>query len=305
MKNIRTDLAVELRENLSYEPKGVLVESDTKDAGLEVTRVRVLDERGERELGKPKGNYITVELANIADQTPAMREAFAKTIGEELSSLAGDALSGTILVIGLGNRAVTPDALGPKTCEDVFITRHIKALIPEAIDERAATVCALAPGVLGVTGLETGEVVKSVVKSVHPSLVVAVDALASRKTGRIGSSVQISDTGISPGSGLGTKRQALNEKTLGAKVLALGVPMVTYASTIAADLVESALGQELEEQEMEKMVSTLLAAQGGDLIVTPKNIDCLIDKTAELLGKALNYALNPCLSPEEIRDFME
>ena len=305
MRDIRTDLALELRENLGRSPKGVEVEEYQTDQDFHVTHVEITSLRGEAELGKPMGNYITVEMESISGMPPERLESAAKEVGAQIEKLSTGNCEGTILIVGLGNRKVTPDALGPKVTERVFVTRHIRQHIPEAIDQRAATVCAIAPGVLGVTGMETEEVVSSICSEIKPSLVIAIDALASRKTGRIGASIQISDTGISPGSGLGNHRKSLNEEGLGAKVMAIGVPMVTYAATIAGDLVENALGASVDEGDLRQLVDAVVSAEGGELIVTPKNIDVLIDKTSQLVAKSLNYALHRGISAEEIRAFME
>jgi len=256
-------------------------------------------------MGKPIGNYITIETKDMEEITPKNRRDFAREIGREIARLAEGRRKGPVLIVGLGNRKVTPDALGPLVCERVFISRHIKENLPEMIDQRAESVCAIAPGVLGVTGMETGEVVHGVVGELHPSLIIAIDALASRRTARIGTSVQISDTGISPGSGLGNHRKPLDERSLGAKVIALGIPMVTYAATIAGDLMEAALGGSAESKDLEQLIATVISAKGADLIVTPKDIDMLIDKTADLLAESLNYALHPELSEKEIRSYME
>ncbi len=305
MRNIRTDMAVELQENLPSEQKGISHQEEKTRGGLNISRVRIENDEGARAMGKPIGNYITIETKDMEEITPKNSRDFAKEIGREIGILAEGCMQGTILIVGLGNRNVTPDALGPLVCERVFVSRHIKENIPEMIDERAATVCAIAPGVLGVTGMETGEVIKGVAEELHPTLVIAIDALAARKTGRIGTSVQIADTGISPGSGLGSNRKALNQESLGAKVIALGIPMVTYASTIAEDLIENALDSSVEQADLQQLVSAVVSAKGGDLIVTPKNIDMLIDKTASLLAESLNYALHPRLSEKEIRSYME
>lgn len=306
MRDIRTDMAVEIRESLPERQEGVQCEERETEAGLKLTWVKIQSQEGARAMGKPMGNYLTLETRQLEEVTPRQRAEFAREIGSELKKMmTEDGNTRPVLIIGLGNRDVTPDALGPKVCEQVFVSRHIKEHLPEAIDSRAGSVCAIAPGVLGVTGLETFEVVKGIVEEVHPGLVIAIDALAARKTSRIGTSVQIADTGIAPGAGIGNHRKALSQETLGVKVIGIGVPMVAYARTIAGDILENALGASADAADMEQLLGAVYAAKGGEMIVTPKNIDFLVDKTAELLAKALNTALHPTINEEEIRAFME
>lgn len=300
MSNIRTDLAIEAAEREYTLPKGVEVNEYTPFEGIEVTHVEILTEEGEKALGKQRGHYITIESNDIHSQPKDMQEKFADAVAGELKTLIKRKGEQTVLIVGLGNRAVTPDALGPRVCEKVFVTRHIKEYVPESIDDRAGTVCAIAPGVLGVTGLETSEVIRGIVEKVKPGVVIAVDALASRKISRIGCSVQISDTGIDPGSGIGNKRKALTKETLGTDVIAVGVPMVVYAYTVASDLLESA-----EIKEVEKLAEKIMSAKGSDLIVTPKEIDIMIDKTAAVIADAINKAVNEGLSKEEIENYMQ
>ena len=304
MGSIRTDLAMEVRESLGYAPSGVAVDEWETETGAHATRVQVKSVVGERALGKPIGRYVTLEMPELYGADAPTRDAFARDVAEALKEFLPQKDQPVAMVIGLGNRSVTPDALGPGVCDKVFVTRHIKKHIPEAIDRRASSIAAFAPGVLGVTGMETSEVVRGIAAQVRPDVIIAIDALAARKTERIGSSVQISDSGIAPGSGLGNHRVPLNRASLGMDVIAIGVPMVAYASTIAADLIEGALGGAVAQEDIEELTATVISAKGGDLVVTPKEIDILIDKTAETLASALNYALNPCISPEEIRAYM-
>ena len=183
MRDIRTDMAVEIRESLPERQEGVQCEERETEAGLKLTWVKIQSQEGARAMGKPMGNYLTLETRQLEEVTPRQRAEFAREIGAELKKMmTEDGNTRPVLIIGLGNRDVTPDALGPKVCEQVFVSRHIKEHLPEAIDSRAGSVCAIAPGVLGVTGLETFEVVKGIVEEVHPGLVIAIDALAARKS---------------------------------------------------------------------------------------------------------------------------
>lgn len=303
MKNIRTDLAMEKTEDQVFIPKGIAVRNDVVDGDIKVTYVNVMTQEGSYSIGKPIGKYITVECENIFNMPKEKKDMFSKTVASELKKVI-DNTDGPILIVGLGNRDITPDALGPKSCEHIFVTRHIKEHVPDSIDERAANVCAIAPGVLGVTGLETIEVIKGIADKIKPSVIIAIDALASRKTNRIGCSVQISDSGIDPGSGIGNKRKALNRESLGTDVVAIGVPMVVYAHTIAADLIESAFS-DISEEEIESLSEHIMNAKGGELIVTPKEVDMIVDKVAEILGNSINLAVNGELSTHEIENYMQ
>lgn len=303
MGGIRTDMALEAREMAGEHVDGV--ESWTEEGdGFSVSWVNIKDETGAKSLNRAIGQYITLDIPPVNNIMPDDRESMEATVSQYLSELIGDD-QGNVLVVGLGNKDVSPDALGPKTCENVFVTRHIKEYIPEAIDQRAATLCAIAPGVLGTTGLETFEVIRGIVERVRPSIVIAIDALCSRNTWRIGASIQMSDAGIEPGGGVGNKRFALNHSTLGCRVIALGVPMVAYASTVAADLVGQAIRSHPFGIREEEIVERIICEKGADLIITPKNIDELITKSAKLLGNAINMAVNPLISKSYIRDLTE
>jgi spore protease len=208
-KNIRTDLAMEAREMAQEQGRhdipGVQVENFKAEEDISITRVEVVSEIGEKNIGKPIGNYITLETPGIRDRDPVYEELVKKCLADEIRRLVNLNKDSVILVVGLGNWNVTADAVGPKVVDRVLVTRHIFEYVPDQVDERMRRICAVAPGVLGITGVETGEIVKGIVDKVQPDLVIAIDALASRKTERIGSTIQIADTGISPGSGIGNK----------------------------------------------------------------------------------------------------
>ncbi len=299
---IRTDLALEARENLSYVPEGVDASEEEK-GNIKITRVTVKNFMGEIHLRKPQGQYITLDMKNIASMLPEERKETASAVAEELKKLIGK-MDGGVLVVGLGNRAITPDSIGPKTCDGIFVTRHIKEHIPEAIDERASTVFAIAPGVLGVTGLESLEVIKGIVSQTHPELVIAVDALAARNISRIGASIQITDSGISPGAGLGNRREGLNDRNLSVRVIAIGVPTVVYASTIAADIIDEMMDN-VDSELKEKLISKTEGTKGAELVVSPKDIDVLSTHASKLLAHAINMAVNPYISDEEIEAYMD
>ncbi len=298
---IRTDMALELADNAG-EIRGVTNEIFVNQQGMEISRIHVETYEAAARLGKPVGNYITIDMGNIASLLPEKRRTLAMTCGEELGRLIENKES--VLVVGLGNRMVTPDSLGPKACEGVFVTRHIKAHIPDAIDERAATVSAISPGVLGVTGIESEEVIDSLCARLKPDAVIAVDALAAREVRRIGSSIQICDTGIQPGAGLGNRRRMINRESMGVEVVAIGVPTVAYASTLAADQLSEAAEDIFEEDTLSEIMERIMKP-ADDLVVTPTDIDKLTDHAAAVIAEAINIAVNPHIPYEDIRDFMD
>ena len=322
MSSIRTDLAMEARELYSQHNKdmdGIESESE-EEGGIEVTRVRVTSLKGEVKLGKPIGNYITIEAGGIKEGEPEFEESVSHRISEELKTLLELNRDSTVLVVGLGNWNITPDSLGPKVVGKIMVTRHILELIPDQVDERVRAVCAVAPGVLGITGIETGEVIKGIVDMVKPDVVLVIDALASRKTQRIGTTIQIADTGVNPGSGLGNKRMSINEESLGVKTIAIGVPMVVYAHTIARDSLDILINEqfnkgeagaefykslgEMQEEQLDAMVKDVLTQGFGDLVVTPKEVDMLVEDVSRIISEGLNLALHDNITLEESRRFL-
>lgn len=247
---------------------------ERESEGLSVTQVDILDEQGQAALGKPVGRYVTVELPRFDRDRLRPAQAVAK---ELTALLAGR--EGGVLVVGLGNRAVTPDALGPCVAERLFLTRHLIANLPAQFDG-CREVSAVTPGVLATTGIETLEIVRGAVSHVKPALVIAIDALAAGSMERLCRTVQLSDTGIVPGSGVGNRRAAFSEETLGVPVLCLGVPTVVDAS---------ALCESADER----------------LIVTPRDIDAQIAWLGSVLADAINFALHPAFSHEEIAQFVQ
>ncbi len=320
--NARTDLAKEAREMYlekdsgNAEVPGVRATDLNYGSGITVTRVEILNKQGEESLGKPKGKYITVEFPNRDEVRQEFYEEACRVCAKELVPLLGDNTDGPILVIGLGNRNITADALGPKTVDSVLITRHLLEYMPEEIDSRLRSVCAVAPGVLGITGVETGEIVKGLAEKVRPSLIIAIDALCSRRIERINNTVQMTDTGITPGAGIGNKRMSLNRENLGVPVVAIGVPTVIDAATIAGDtidiLVNEMRNSAKENLPLYKMLSTvaeedkytvikqILNPIHGDFVVTPKEIDTLVEDIAHIIANGINIALHPGITLEDV-----
>ena len=296
MRAIWTDLAMEAH--------GGPFESEQLGGGIERTVVRIEDEQGERELGRPKGTYVTLSCPQTMTIDLTTRRALSEQVARTLREML-PAKARTVLVTGLGNRSVTPDALGPRTVERVLVTRHMDGTLPEDVARRMGSVCAAAPGVLGVTGIETAEVLRGMAAHVKPDAVIAVDALAARDSRRICSTIQVADTGISPGSGVGNHRKALTRDTLGVPVIAVGVPMVVYASTIARDAVGALAGEDTQDEEkLAACVERVVSERLGEMIVTPREVDALVERMAGIVAEGINLALHPGLSAAEIAQLM-
>ena len=292
MKSIRTDLALEANEIWQQS-----AEDTTKRSGVRareyrargnlITVVEILNEDGVRALGKPKGNYVTLSLEKGTLREPVGFSRTAAQLGRILARmLPGD---GPVLVAGLGNAAVTPDAIGPRCLDHLVVTRHLGRTFPQL-----RPVSAIAPGVLGTTGLESVEVVRGIVERSKPCCVIVVDALASRDPDRLCTTVQVTDTGITPGSGVGNARAAFDSRTLGVPVLAVGVPTVVEAKTL---LWSSLSDHGIKDSEMR-------ISCAPSLVVTPKDIDARIGRISRLLGYGISLGLHKSLSVADISCFV-
>lgn len=289
----RTDLALEAREIWQESAEKTTRLSGVKatkqrQEGYPVTRVDILDGRGEAALGKPQGSYLTIDLTTFWQRKADFFERAVRAVGSQLKTLLPP--EGPALVIGLGNAAMTPDAVGPLAVDSVLVTRHLIAAMPKHFSG-FRPVAVQRTGVLGTTGVESAEAVRGLVAEVQPALVIAVDALASRRVGRVCATVQLSDTGIIPGSGVGNHRSALNRETLGVPVFAVGIPTVVDAATLAADLMEEAGIADIDEDK--------LRAGQQNLMVTPRDIDQQVRDLAKVVGYGINWALQD-LEIEEI-----
>lgn len=287
---------MEARRIWSEENPGELegAEEETRsDRGFSVVTVRVTGDRAAEELCKPKGTYVTVELGRFLRREDDAFSDGAQVISGVLRRLLPEG-EGTVLVAGLGNPSITPDALGHLTVKNVLVTRHLRERSPREF-QGFGSVAAVEPGVLGTTGVESADLVEAVVKKIRPRAVIAVDALASRSAGRVCTTVQISDTGIVPGSGVGNARAALSRETLGVPVIALGVPTVVDAATLALDLAREA-GSELDAQA--------LRARSAGMIVTPREIDANVAGISRLIGYGIDLAMHPGLTVEDIDLFL-
>lgn len=289
--NFRTDLAVEatahLHDNL---PNGVQVRNTTEDS-IAISSVIIETEEAAKALGKEIGQYITITVDPFYAAARYSQQEI-EVIAKQISLLVKGRTPA--LVIGLGNEQITPDAIGPLTIEQILATRHISPeLAKQSGLEMLRPVCALAPGVLGQTGIESAEIIKALVDRIHPGVVIVIDAFAARESNRVGSTVQISDSGISPGSGVLNTRAQISEKSLGVPVIAIGVPTVIDATTLASDLLR-------HTPDKAEAFANQYEAQGHPMMVTPKEIDLLVEKAAQILSMSINRALQPDLSVEDI-----
>lgn len=310
MYNFRTDLAVERNDiykrvnNIQNEIDGVKIENESQE-DIEISRVRIINEEGEKKLGKPIGNYITLDVKNIKIVDDEKIEQIAEVVADELRNVIGEHINDTedILVVGLGNIYVTPDALGPKVVPHIEVTRHILEYMPKAMPEDTRPVSAISPGVLGTTGIETMEVLKGIVDNTHPKLLIVIDALASRSIERISSSIQIADTGIVPGAGVDNKRKEISIKTLGIPVIALGIPTVVDLASITNDCInlfieslqQKAMSNsylnDIKEKDNYEEIKEALIPKDYNMIVTPKEIDKLIENMSKIISKGINKAV--------------
>ena len=323
MVNVRTDLAIEAtayyKENNSEELEGIEV-TEREEDGNTITIVKVLNKNGVKKIGKPIGSYITIEIPEFTAYDGELMDDSSKVLGTTLKSFLNIKNDDKVLVVGLGNIKVTPDALGPKVAEKIMVTRHLDAVMPEIIEEKIISTATIYPGVLGVTGIETYEIVKSIVDRIKPTLVICVDALASRKTERVNRTIQICDTGISPGSGIGNHRMMLNEESLGRKVIGIGVPTVVHASTVANDTIDLLLDdlikksteggefynmlKSVDKDEKSILIEEILSPFLGDMIVTPKEVDLMIDSLSKIIANGINIAVQPEMTMEDINKFL-
>ncbi|MBQ7596653.1 MAG: GPR endopeptidase [Clostridia bacterium] len=287
--DFRTDLAIEKCETLpDMKSYGVLSEV-TQHKDVRLTKIRITNERGERELGKPRGTYITAEIPPLTKYSVCDEELIS-FLGGQLASLLPK--SGTVLTVGLGNENITPDALGPESCSVILATRHISAELAKSAglgDLRPSAV--LSPGVMGQTGVESAEIIKSLVGFLDPAAVIVIDALAARRLSRLGCTVQMADSGIVPGSGVDNARSALNKETLGVPVISVGIPTVVDALTLANDITGSDRSDYPDFKE--------------NMIVTSREIDLVIGRASKLVGMTVNKALQPHVSVDEMLMLLE
>ena len=309
--DFRTDLALERRDiyrkanQIENEIPGVESEELQEGENIYTTKVKILDKQGEEAIGKPAGTYVTIDIKNLKMAAEEEIEKAAVSVNRELQDIISKHIEpeDDILVVGLGNLAVTPDSLGPKVVQDIDITRHLLKYAPQYLEENARPVSAIAPGVLGTTGIETQEILQGIIENVKPKMLIVIDSLASKSIERISSSIQIADTGIVPGAGVGNARKELSQNTLGIPVIAIGVPMVVEAATIAADSLDLFIEKmqkqaksndflnKLRDEDKYSAIKEALVEEKFDLIVTPKEIDDLIENMSSVVARGINKSL--------------
>lgn len=318
---IRTDLAIENYEYLceiAQEITGAETQETTKN-DIKITTVKIDTDEAQKALGKPKGKYITIEMPDMQTSEREEYEKMCIALADELRPLLNLKKGQTVLVAGLGNWNITPDSLGPDVVSKIMVTRHLFCYMPESMSDSLRSVCAISPGVLGITGMETGEIIKSVCEKIKPDAVIAIDALSSRSVDRISRTIQLCDTGISPGAGVGNKRKELSQNTLGVPVIAIGVPTVIDAAQIARDSLTGSIRNILKQtdnntdkykafysflEEAEENVNDFLPDNLGAFFVTPKDVDSLIEKTSKIVANGINLALHDDISFDDINAFL-
>lgn len=360
VNSVRTDLALEAHQVIverqgGPEIAGVRVETESKPEAR-VSRVYIETEQGAQAMGKAKGTYVTLEAPALRERNKEAQEDVAAALAQEIAWFLDHLQIGAeapCLVVGLGNWNATPDALGPRAVSELLVTRHLHEMSPPELRGGLRPVSAIAPGVLGLTGIETGEIIRGIVDRIQPELVVCIDALAARSSERLCTTIQLADTGITPGAGVGNKRLGITAESMGVPVLALGVPTVIHAMTIVSDALDlmqpggkdrqdatrpaftgakgvrldpsrinlfgsgaqaqrgaeqprhDALGLPLDPAQKRVVLQHVLGPQFGQMIVTPKEIDALIDDVAECLAGALNTALHPALDLDDILTYLQ
>lgn len=311
MFNFRTDLASERRDiyqkanQLEGDIDGIESEKEEIDENLKVERVKITNENGAKAIGKPVGNYITIDIQKLKIAQEEEIKKASEVLSNELRKIIDSHIDkqGEILVVGLGNIYVTPDALGPKVINNIEVTRHIINYLPQYVEEGTRMVSAISPGVLGTTGIETVEILKGIVDNIHPKLVIVIDALASRSIERISSTVQISDTGIVPGAGVGNTRSEISQKTLGIPVVAIGIPTVVETAVLVNDCLDLFIQKlqdeaksndylnKLKEEDNYAEIKEALVPNDYNLIVTPKEIDDLIENMSDIVAQGINASV--------------
>lgn len=282
--NFRTDLALERCENLDKKSLGGVEMEVFEENGAKITRIDILNSEGEKTVGKPTGKYVTVEVTPFARHAQFIDDSL-EAVSKEIRRIIPE--KGSVLVAGLGNMSITPDALGPKCASMIFATRHITGeLLKSTGLSGLRCVSSVATGVAGETGAEAGEIIKGIVQTVKPDVVITVDALAARNVERLGTTIQMCNTGIVPGSGVGNSRQEISEKTIGVPVISIGVPTVVDAATLIMDCTKN---------DTETVSET-----AKSMMVTPREIDLMIERAAKLTSLAINCALQPDISPEDM-----
>ncbi|MEL7622910.1 MAG: GPR endopeptidase [Clostridiales bacterium] len=319
LSDIKPDLAIEAHEMFQGQHEGeipgVSLVKENFSLGCRST-IKVLDDQGAQAMGKPIGTYITIEAPTILDSDRSDHEPVVEALVKALKEILPDKEQYTILVAGLGNARSTPDALGPMVTSRLVATRYLFTLNDPAMTEGLRSVSIITPGVTGVTGVETAEILEGLISQMQPDCLICIDALAAGELSRLHNTIQLSDTGIHPGSGIGNMRKRINKETVGIPVLAIGVPTVVQAGiiankalTILTDRLEhtgdkSSMPLLITQKQREEVINEILQPFGGSLMVTPKEIDEQVDHTAQIIAKAITLAVHPGLEPEDLEYFL-
>lgn len=305
MYNFRTDLATERRDiykkanRIENDINGIESTKEEINDKISVEKVKILNEEGEKAIGKPIGSYITIDIKKLKLAQEEDIQKASEVLTNELKNILDMHIQkqDEIIIVGLGNIYVTPDSLGPKVINEIDVTRHLIKYVPDVVEKDTRSVSAVAPGVLGTTGIETVEILKGIIENTHPKLVVVIDALASRSIERISSTIQISDTGIIPGGGVGNARTEISEKTLGIPVIALGIPTVVETAVLVNDSLNLFIDKlqndaksnsylnEIKEKDNYEEIKDALNPSDYNMIVTPKEIDDLIENMKDIVAR--------------------
>ena len=311
MYQIRTDLALETQEKMQedhVELKGVRFLEEKIDKNITISTVVIETENGAKTMGKPKGTYITIEAGNMDEEDEDYHREISEQLAKVIQSLVREKKEEmSILVVGLGNRGVTPDALGPRVVDNLFITRHIIREYGKYAfgTDKVNKISSIVPGVMAQTGMESLEIIKGIIDETRPDLIIVIDALAARSTKRLNRTIQVTDTGINPGSGVGNHRNGLNEKSLGVPVISIGIPTVVDAATIVNDTMFNLISamcqsktlnslgnalEELNDAEKYELIRELLSPNLNAMFVTPKDIDESVKRLSFTISEGLNIA---------------
>ncbi len=299
----RTDLATEAAEIKGN--KNEIINETKNKYGIKENYIEILSRNYAEKIGKKAGKYISYETDAVIERQTEEFINISKAIADGIDKLITERKN--ILVVGLGNESMTPDSIGPKVIKKVFVTRHIFQFLPDAVDKRMASVCAFAPGVLGVTGIESKDIISGICKNTDISAIIVIDALAARRSERMFSTFQLTDTGIEPGAGVGNKRSAISFESLGVPVIAIGIPTVVYASSLVYDSLKDALSLMAENEKEEKIEETaqrISSFSSDDMVVTPKEIDIIAEDCAKIIADGINLSLHKNMTLEEISGYM-
>lgn len=304
-RNIRTDLAIELRENYEQDSKieGVKIKTVlNEDKSIRTTIIDVVNDVGVSKLGKDIGTYITIECEELNEYDDGIHQPLMKELAARIKDLLGDSKS--VLVAGLGNRSVTPDSLGPLVIDNLYVTRHLSAAKEkEEPDSDGLVISAICPGVMAQTGIETVEILKGICQNIEVDTLIVIDALAARSSKRLNKTIQLTDTGISPGSGVGNNRKSITSKNMGIRVIAIGVPTVISVPSLvddSMDLIADAFNQtygksimkEFSDEQRYHLACSLVEPELVDMFVTPKNIDELVKRISFTISEAINSIIS-------------